>query len=358
MKKGLTLILVIISSFFLIACGNERVRYVAEDFYSMNTIISITVPENIKEEQKYLDAHYETKIMFDYIHNLTDNFREYSGVDVINSIYTINNTLLNSEEDFELFEIDFELYEMLEMSLEIENLTNGYFNITIGKIIDLWKENVVSKTGVVSNEIINDTLSRVNAIDVVRNAYTLSADNNKYYVEIDTRVKLDLGAVAKGYALEKAIEIFEEHEITDYIINAGSSSIGLGEKQSATNGNYRVGLINPDKTWTFYAIASVKNNIVTTSGSYEQFAVDEDGNVYHHLISPITKKPENYYGTVTVISREHAGKMDALTTAIYLMDPSLREEFLSSNDYETLSYRNGIFEHINPKNEVENKVES
>src|SRR5690554_1918928 len=125
MKKGLTFVLILISSFFLIACGNERVKYLAEDFYSMNTIISITVPEEMKEDENYKNAHLEVREMFDFIHDLTDNFTIIESHKVINSIYDINDTLVNSSEQFHQFEINFELYEILQISQEMENLTDG-----------------------------------------------------------------------------------------------------------------------------------------------------------------------------------------------------------------------------------------
>lgn len=357
MKKGLTLFLIVFSSFFLIACTNNEEPYVPADFYAMNTIISVSVPADIQEEENFIKAHEEMKNIFDYLHFLTDNYNQVEDGRVINSIYNINEKLMNSELLYEEFEINFELYEMLAIGEEVENLTNGYFNLSIGHIIDIWKSEVITKTDIVSNEIINDVIEQVNKIEVVRNSYTLSEVNNKYYVKVDTRVKLDLGAVAKGYALEKAIDIFRKYEITSYIISAGSSSIALGEKTTG-DGTYTIGLINPEKTWTFYAIASAKNTSATTSGNYEQSAYDEDGNIYHHLISPITKRPESYYGTLTVLSNEHAAKIDALTTGLYLMDVETRDQFLVEHPYETLSYNNNSYDHINPKHEVTSRLEN
>lgn len=367
MKKGLTFIFILLSSFFLYSCENGNREFKGDTIYSMNTSISISVPKDITSNANYEIVFNEVKETFEFLHALTDNFNDGSNnKDVISSIFYINEVLKNSLEETETFEINFELFEMLNTAKELEELTNGYFNISIGRIIDIWKENVITYDGeFVPESIILETLEEASEIEVVRNAFTLLEEDNQYYVTIDTRVQIDLGAIAKGYGLEKAVEIFAGNNkanmvIEQYIISAGTSSLAVGNNPNRDNGFYRIGLINPNK-WDdfinpYYGIINAKETKITTSGNYIQSIIGEDEKLYHHLISPLEKQPVNYYQTLTIIDQMDAGRADALSTALYLMDEEKLETFLSQNQYEVITFSNNSYKHYNQSHEIEDRL--
>lgn len=367
MKKGLTFILVLLSSFFLYSCEKGNKEFKGDTIYSMNTSISISVPKDIMSNANYEIVFNEVEEMFDFLHALTDNFADGSNhKDVINSIFYINEVLKTSSETFETFEINFDLYEMLNTAKEVEELTNGYFNVSTGEIIEIWKENVITYDGdFVPESVVIDTQEAVSEIEVIRNSFTLTQVDNRYYVTLDSRVQIDLGSIAKGYALEKTVDIFAGNNSTgmlieQYIISAGTSSLAVGNNPNRENGFYRIGLINPNK-WDdfinpYYGIISAKETKITTSGNYMQNIIGEDGILYHHLISPLEKRPVNYYQTLTIIDQMDAGRADALTTALYLMDEETLETFLSINQYEVITFSNNSYKHYNQKHEIEDKL--
>src|SRR5690554_6014506 len=121
MKKGLTFIFILLSSFFLYSCENGNREFKGDTIYSMNTSISISVPKDITSNANYEIVFNEVKETFEFLHALTDNFNDGSNnKDVINSIFYINEVLKNSLEETETFEINFELFEMLNTAKEVE----------------------------------------------------------------------------------------------------------------------------------------------------------------------------------------------------------------------------------------------
>jgi FAD:protein FMN transferase len=167
----------------------------------------------------------------------------------------------------------------------------------------------------------NQVISQVALINTDDFLITLTEEAGKYYVRIDgVHIKLDLGAIAKGYATQKVYEYLKSVPIIDFSLSAGSSSIALGQNPNREGGIYIVALTNPLKTMNTaqtYGKVYVKDTTVTTSANYEQFFMYE-GLRYHHIISPKTKRPMQYYHSITMIG-EDAGYLDAVATALYSM---------------------------------------
>ncbi|WP_162146871.1 FAD:protein FMN transferase [Acholeplasma granularum] len=297
------------------------------------------------EDSKWLNIFNELKEMFQTYHELTDNFQ---GYDNVVGVYYINNLVETTKED-QIVEIKKELYDLLQLGLEITNLTNGYFNMSMGKIIDVWKDLMEEYDvgEVVSQSAIDQTIVKANAIEIIEDAILLSTNNNKYYVTLKYGAKIDLGAIAKGYVTQKAVDYIKDKGYIQYLINSGQSSIAYGQDNyRSKDGTFSFGLINPmDYVLNSniigyeaknYAIYKGINGVLTTSGSYLQY-IESDEVWYHHIISPVTKKPENYYMTLTVIGSD-AGYMDALSTAMFSMPPGELEIFLNENKVETYTY--------------------
>ena len=331
MKKTIFIPMIIFMSFILIACAEKTtpIKITFSDY--MYTFISIDI------KQASLEMEDEIK------ENLEDIFRTYhdlaTNVDPLplDSTYLENIYSINMKT-FQKLEIDEPLYNMLEKSLEYKELTNGHFDVSIGQIVDVWKQQILDEmTGYVFEEIpadvFNDVLEAVDQIEVVDNPFTLTKEAEKYYVRINHEdVKIDLGAIAKGYATQIAADYIESLGIENYSITSGSSSIVLGKNPDRDGNIFIISLANPLRSGTddrSYGKVHVKDASITTSGNYEQFATYE-GFRYHHIISPETKRPMHYYHTITVIGQD-AGLLDAISTAMLSMSPEVLDDWLSIN---------------------------
>ena len=128
---------------------------------------------------------------------------------------------------------------------------------------------------------------------------------------------LDLGAIAKGYAVEMAAQMLEEKGISGYVINVGGNVRTVGTK--ADGSAWVVGIENPDDDGSqpYLAYLHLAGESIVTSGSYQRYYTVE-GKAYHHIIDPETLMPAEYYRSVSVICKNSADG-DALSTALFCM---------------------------------------
>jgi thiamine biosynthesis lipoprotein len=130
-------------------------------------------------------------------------------------------------------------------------------------------------------------------------------------------MKLDLGAIAKGYAADEAVKIAAEAGVKRAVIDLGGNIFAYGEKQGGQP--WRVGLQDPrEGRGEYLGILDVKNKTVVTSGVYERFFEDA-GKRYHHILSTGIGRPvENGLLSVTIIT-EHSIDADALSTSVFAL---------------------------------------
>lgn len=344
MKKIFSIVTVIALIITLSACTKDTHRFYIS---AMDTIIEAEVRDTKKNANKNIKVIEDIYLTY---HHLTDNFRDLP----IDSAFKTNIYAINKRPG-EKIEIDFELYEILAKAEEYRILTDGYFDVSIGKIIDLWKEVIQSEDWLEGNDITEaeweELVGKIDAIEVQENAYTLFHEDGKYYIQLkNDQVKLDLGAFAKGYATQKAYEYLEKNKVKNFIIVAGGSSIYLGENAKSEDKQFPVGLINPNRQKNdgrLYGEIKVKNNSITSSGNNEQFFMYGDIK-YHHLISTKTKYPMHYYHSLTMVTKD-AGFADAITTAIFSMSPEFLESWVE-RVRETYDFEIIIFNYDNTIN--------
>ena len=295
----------------------------------MNSAVDIVIYGESSEERDYLFNHI-SDILYSY--NEVSDYLNPLDVDSVflENIYTINQ---KPETDIEIDEL---LYRMLEEALYITEMTNGYFEVSIGRVIEAWKE-VINQYQYqqIPNDVFDSLLDLVDSIDVISDPFMIWEENDSYYIRIKEGVKLDVGAIAKGYAIQRVYEYIFDQGYTYFFVFAHASSIGLGKQYTREDEMFRIGLENPLSSRLvepFYGRIWVSNNGVTTSGNYIQYA-EHNGLRYHHIISPFTKKPAHYYHTVTIIGSDLA-RLDAVSTALFLMDPDTFDTWMETNQTE------------------------
>lgn len=293
------IIVLIISLSILLLSSCSQVIEKKGSIYAMKTYIDITLYSNSKEKNN--NAYNEIEKIYKDIHKLADNKNEYPG---LNNTYVINNTN-------EKVVVNDYLFELLSLSNKMLIDTNGYYNHFMGNLIDIYKDIIKTKDdSILSNKLIDEELKIINQTKLVLNKETKE-------VQLIGEGKLDLGAIAKGYATKLAREYLINNGFKYFLINAGNSSISLGEK--VNDESYKVG-INSVPNF----ILKQKNIDISTSSINEQKVLIDD-KLYHHIINPKNGKNENYYDVVTILG-EDSGHLDALSTAIFNINISLEEE--------------------------------
>lgn len=283
------LIIIVISFILLVLVSCKKLQEKSGSVYAFSTFINITIASS-GDVQKYYN---DVVAIYEEYNKLCDNFKEYDG---INNIYTINHS-----DDY--VEIDSKLKDLLVLALGAKNDTLGYFNPLIGNISSLYKKLLDTED---VNDIPSDEVLQIE-IEKMNNSNILFVDNK---CKIEGDATIDLGAIAKGYATQKVKEYLVSNNIKHYLIDAGSSSIILGEKQDSKY--YRVGIKNVDNL-----VIQTKNKSVGTSSIFEQ-CVEINDNVYHHIINPKTGYPTNSFDIVVVIG-DDVGLLDVLSTAFMAM---------------------------------------
>lgn len=334
MKKIIGIIMLIFTSLILIGCKDETTNMKITFSDYMYTFISIDIKGAPIESEDEIKENLNQ--IFKMYHELATNEDPLpEGTTYFENVYSINL------KAFQKLQIDEPLYQMLLKSLEYRDLTDGHFDVSIGKIVDVWKDTLLDEmTGYVFEEIpeevFNQIIDTISQIEVVEDPFTLTEENGNYFIRINhDDVKIDLGALAKGYATQIAADYIESLGIVNYSITSGSSSIVLGKNPDRDGDIFIISLANPLRTGAddrSYGKVHVKEASITTSGNYEQYA-NYNGLRYHHIISPETKRPMHYYHTITIIGQD-AGLLDAISTAMLSMSPETLDAWLNIHQEE------------------------
>ncbi len=200
-----------------------------------------------------------------------------------------------------------EAARLIAEALRYADETDGAFDPAIGAISTLW--DITGSPRVPSDDEIADALpfTDYHNVTVSGNAVTIAKKGTL----------LDLGGIAKGYAADLAVQIYQKYGVGSAILNLGGNVCVYGKKTDGSD--FRIGLRDPLGAENEYAaIISVSNTSVVTSGVYERF-FESGGKTYHHLFDPKTGRPaDNGLLAVTVVC-ESSAKADALSTALFVM---------------------------------------
>ena len=295
----------------LVSCTSDFVLE-SKVFY-FDTLINIRLFQGHNSDLKYI------KNVLREIDELSDNYHQRD----VNNVYTLNHT----NEGVTVSET---LYDLLEKAVDANNQGATYFNPLCGTLSQLWKDSLANNQ-IPSNEQISSELYKMStsSIEFLENRV----------VRRNGDATIDLGGIAKGYALDIIKEWLDVVEIKQYLVNAGSSSILLGEKNEGS-GYFSVGIREISNSYL-----KLKNCFVSTSGLSAQ-GVTIDGVTYSHIINPVTGSAINENDSVIVIS--DSGYLgDALSTS--MMMNTVEEIQLIEEQYnvKTIVIKNGqkIYSH-------------
>ena len=241
-------------------------------------------------------------------HELFDIYNDYEGV---NNIKTINDNA-----GIAPVEVDQAIIDLLLDCRKYYDLTAGRVNVAMGSVLYLWHE--------ARNDGINDpqhaALPSMEALQEAANHCSFDSviidETAKTVYLTDPATRLDVGAIAKGWATQRSAE----NAPKGVLISVGGNVCATGPKLSDGT-PWVIGIQDPDASDKNLHTVFVTENSVVTSGDYQRTYV-VDGKPYHHIIDPVTLMPATYWRSVSIICAD-SGLADALSTALFLMD---REE--------------------------------
>lgn len=205
-----------------------------------------------------------------------------------------------------------ELYDLIVRSLDISTLTRGAFDITydsVGQHYD-FREGERPDEATIARELASINY-RLIETDASNHAIRFARPG----------VRINLGGIAKGYAVERGAAILREHGIVNGIVTAGGDSRLLGDRRGKP---WVVGVRDPRRDGTIAVKIPLENEAISTSGDYERY-FEEEGRRYHHIIQPTTGEPANGVHSATIVGPD-AVITDALSTSVFVMgvDQGLR----------------------------------
>lgn len=209
---------------------------------------------------------------------------------------------------------------VLKYALEVSKETDGALDVTLGGVSDLW--DIQNGGYVPTNEEINSLLQNCGSENIKING-------DKVTVLSDCTV--DLGAVVKGYALDRLAENIRTNGASG-IVDLGGSIAVVGSKSF---GDFSVGIKDPFDTSQIAAKIKGSDVFISTSGIYERY-FEQNGKRYHHILDPKTGKPvENGTMSVTVIN-ESGIATDAYSTALFVMGAEKGIKFANEKGIDAL----------------------
>lgn len=255
--------------------------------------------------------------LFDAHHAYTDA----QGNQLVN-VYYINNEL----KDGESITLDKDLFDLIQLSFKMSELTQDKFNPTLYDLSQLWaplfspfpmeqvdpdSDSMEQAKGCV---ILSDQLPLVFTLD--EESYTLTKNNSK----CETGAKLDLGGIAKGYALDLVTKQLMDYQLP-FLINSGTSSISAYTPQGVDKTWY-IGVRDPfARVSLLYDVGLKESACFTTSGDDSQYFLKTEGLntiIRHHILDPLSGYSNNYIRSATVLSSPLTnGIADALSTALF-----------------------------------------
>lgn len=233
--------------------------------------------------------------------------REFSRLNAKLNRYDAQSVLsqLNRDAASQAVVVDGELMRLLEASQHMSLLSQGAFDITFASTGYLYDFRA-------GHQPTPEQLAPQQQLSF-RNIQLDPASSRVLFT--DARIVLDLGGIAKGYAVDQAINVLRSAGVSHARVTAGGDTRLLGDK-----GGYPwvIAIKHPRAPEQHAVRLPLSDVAISTSGDYERFFIDESGERVHHILSPETGKPVQGLQSVTILG-PNALQTDALSTAVFVM---------------------------------------
>ena len=315
-------ICIILAAACLSGCGKRSSggeRFSAQIYGAFDTVVTVTA---YCRDQAVFDAlKNEMQEELLYYHRLFDIYNSYEG---LNNAKTVNDKAGGGP-----VEVPAELAELVQLGIDMHKNTGGKVNIAMGAVLSLWHEAREYSLDHPESAYVpaeTDLREAAEHCDIGKVQVSQGTGGGKGTVALaDPEMSLDLGAVGKGFAVEKVARKLEAEGRTGILINAGGNVRAIGSKP---DGGWKVAVEDPDSSGSqaYVALIEMNGGSLVTSGSYQRW-YEVGGVRYHHIIDGETLQPENRFLSVTIRTAD-SGAADALSTAVFNMDPSEGLQFV------------------------------
>ncbi len=250
---------------------------------------------------------------------------EIKRIDVLMNFYDKNSEIskINKKDGANPIKISTDTMKIISLSLAYAEKTGGAFDPTIGALTSLWdfgKEKTPSESEMEKNLPLVD----YHFIELNKEKETISLQKEG--------MKLDFGGAAKGYAIDKAMDILIKEGVSGALITTGSTT--KVTRLKAKKDLWKIGIQNPrfhDNEENVMGIISTTDKSMSTSGDYQRYFTKNKVR-YHHILNPKTGMPAQEYISVTIITDLGAAEADILSTAVFVMGYPEGMDFIKQNN--------------------------
>jgi len=276
--------------FFIARMGSEEIHLINRSRILLGTVVEIQVRD---KDRKKAETSIEKA------------FNEIKRIDELFSTYNEDSPIwkLNHNKDT-LITVDPEIFSLMALCDSIYNLSYGSFDVSLNKLITTWgfdsDDPFMPDDDKLSSALLNSGWNNINLLE--KNSFKRS-----------TGTELNFGAIAKGYAVDKAVNVLIKLGINSALVNAGGEIKTIGD-------DWVIGIQHPENKNLIIEKVKPCGMSVATSGDYEKY-FELNGKRYHHILNPKTGYPADSLISVTVLNKS-CTIADALATAVFVLGQS------------------------------------
>lgn len=267
-------------------------------FDTVTTLTGFEASEKAFREKA--DAVHEALLEY---HRLFDIYNDYPGL--------VNLKTVNDSAGLAPVSADPRILALLKDARGYYDLTQGRVNIALGSVLLLWHEAREAAIDAPGQAALPDAAALESAAQHCRMEELILDEAAGTVFLQDPEMRLDVGAIAKGWSAEQVSKLLPE----GYLLNLGGNTVATGPKPDGSG--WTVGVQSPDSENEYLCLLPLNRGSAVTSGDYQRYFL-VDGQRYHHIIDPDTRMPSAYWRSVSILCPD-SGLADCLSTALFLL---------------------------------------
>jgi thiamine biosynthesis lipoprotein len=284
----------------------ESQKFSLEFFDTFDTLVSFTAfTKDEGEFQKYAEIFHDEMVR---LHCLFDVYNDYEGL--------VNMKALNDHAGGAPLRVDPSIVALLEVAKDAYEDTEGAVNVALGPVLAVWHDLRVK--ALADSEVSVPTLAELNAValHISVDDIVIDPENSTAFLRYGD-MRLDVGALAKGYAVQKAVELLRASGMESGLVNAGGNVVVIGVPLDGREA-WSIGVREPNGTkGELLDVLQLSDGAAVTSGGDQRYFTVE-GRRYHHIIDPKTLYPSEGVSSVTVLHPDST-VADMLSTAAFIL---------------------------------------
>jgi len=291
----------VINFIFFSGCTKAVSPLVKQTRICLGTIVEITVADRDKSPQFVNGAIKEAFTEIERIDDLLSRFKPKSDI-----------SRINADAYKRMTKVSPETINLIEKSVTFSRLSNGAFDISIYPLLEIWGLTGNPVFDIPTAEELTEAMDKVGYqnIDIIKQQQSIFLGR--------PAMKLDLGGIAKGYAVDKAIAVLKRTGLNNALVNAGGDIYCLGRRSETEK--WAVAVQDPRKPEGILTTLEIEGRAVATSGDYQKY-VEINGKRYSHIINPKSGYPcTDLPASVTVLAKDCL-RADALATSTFVLGP-------------------------------------